>query len=128
MNQKISEIKTYKALFEYVGADFIKEEKYKNKDDLELIIDSYQKALDKKYINARPQEARSLSQTQTISNLYNSRNSFRSINRDRNRFRDRNRERENRDRRDRDRRRRRSRSRSGSRSRRRRSRSRSYSG
>ena len=122
MNQKISEIKTYKALFEYVGADFIKEEKYKDKDDLELIIDSYQKALDKKYINTKPMEARSLSQTQNISNLYNSRNSFRSIDRDRNRFRDRNRERENRDRRDRDRRRRRSRSRSGSRSR-----SRSYS-
>ena len=91
-------------------------------------------------INTKPMEARSLSQTQNISNLYNSRNSFRSIDRgrDRDRFRDRdrnrerdrnrNRERENRDRRDRDRRRRRSRSRSGSRSRRRRSRSRSYSG
>ena len=62
MNQKISEIKTYKALFEYIGADFIKEEKYKDKNDLELIIDSYQMALDKKYINPKPQGMRPLSQ------------------------------------------------------------------
>ena len=50
MNQKISKIKTYKALFEYIGADFIKEEKYKNKDDVDLIIDSYIKAREKNYI------------------------------------------------------------------------------
>jgi len=68
MNQKISEIKTYKALFEYIGADFIKEEKYKNKNDLELIIDSYQMALDKKYINQKPQGMRSLSQSISQSN------------------------------------------------------------
>jgi hypothetical protein len=160
MNQKISEIKTYKALFEYIGADFIKEEKYKDKNDLELIIDAYQMALDKKYINQKPpQGMRSLSQSlsqsyninnniiqpvipipfiqpnnafplfasnmnnnfQNRQNLYNSGNSFRSLNRDRNRYRnrDRSRERRNRDRRDRDRRRRdrsRSRSRSYSRS------------
>ena len=53
MNKKLSEIKTYKELFEYVGADFIKEEKSKEdkyKDDLELIIYAYEKALQKKYI------------------------------------------------------------------------------
>ena len=157
MNQKISEIKTYKALFEYIGADFIKEEKYKDKNDLELIIDAYQMALDKKYINQKQQGMRSLSQSlsqsyninnniiqpvipipyiqpnnafplfasnmnnnfQNRQNLYNSGNSFWSLNRDRNRYRnrDRSRERRNRDRRDRDRRRRdRSRSRSRSRS------------
>jgi hypothetical protein len=157
MNQKISEIKTYKALFEYIGADFIKEEKYKDKNDLELIIDAYQMALDKKYINQKQQGMRSLSQSlsqsyninnniiqpvipipyiqpnnafplfasnmnnnfQNRQNLYNSGNSFWSLNRDRNRCRnrDRSRERRNRDRRDRDRRRRdRSRSRSRSRS------------
>lgn len=163
MNQKISEIKTYKALFEYIGADFIKEEKYKDKNDLELIIDAYQMALDKKYINQKPQGMHSLSQSlsqsyninnniiqpvipipiiqpnnafplfasnmnnnfQNRQNLYNSGNSFRSLNRDRNRYRnrdrsrsrDRSRERRNRDRRDRNRRRRdRSRSRSRSRS------------
>ena len=64
MNQKISEIKTYKQLFEYIGADFIKEDKYKYKDDLDLIIDSYQKALEKKYINPKPKGINSLSQSQ----------------------------------------------------------------
>ena len=64
MNQKISEIKTYKQLFEYIGADFIKEDKYKDKDDLGLIIDSYQKALEKKYINPKPKGINSLSQSQ----------------------------------------------------------------
>ena len=64
MNHKISEIKTYKQLFEYIGADFIKEDKYKDKDDLDLIIDSYQKALEKKYINPKPKGINSLSQSQ----------------------------------------------------------------
>ena len=51
MNQKSSEIKSFQALMEYVGADFIKDEKGndKYKDDLELIIDMYRKALQKKY-------------------------------------------------------------------------------
>ena len=51
MNQKSSEIKSFQALMEYVGADFIKDEKGNNKykDDLELIIDIYGKALQKKY-------------------------------------------------------------------------------
>ena len=51
MNQKSSEIKSFQALMEYVGADFIKDEKGNNKykDDLELIIDMYGKALKKKY-------------------------------------------------------------------------------
>ena len=51
MNQKSSEIKSFQALMEYVGADFIKDEKGNNKykDDLELIIDMYRKALQKKY-------------------------------------------------------------------------------
>ena len=51
MNQKSSEIKSFQALMEYVGADFIKDEKGNNKykDDLELIIDMYGKALQKKY-------------------------------------------------------------------------------
>ena len=57
-------IKTYKQLFEYIGADFIKEDKYKDKDDLDLIIDSYQKALEKKYINPKPKGINSLSQSQ----------------------------------------------------------------
>ena len=56
MNQKISEIKTYKELFEYIGADFIKEEKYKNKDDVDLIIDAYINAREKKYIVDKPKE------------------------------------------------------------------------
>ena len=54
MNKKLSEIKTYKELFEYVGADFIKDEKTKEdkfQDDLELIINAYEKALEKNYIN-----------------------------------------------------------------------------
>ena len=54
MNQKISEIKTYKQLFEYIGADFIKEDKYKDKDDLDLIIDSYIKAREKNYLVNKP--------------------------------------------------------------------------
>ena len=51
MNKKSSEIKSFQALMEYVGADFIKDEKGNNKykDDLELIIDMYGKALKKKY-------------------------------------------------------------------------------
>ena len=51
MNQKSSEIKSFQALMEYVGADFIKDKKGNNKykDDLELIIDMYGKALQKKY-------------------------------------------------------------------------------
>ena len=51
MNQKSSEIKSFQALMEYIGADFIKDEKGndKYKDDLELIIDMYGKALQKKY-------------------------------------------------------------------------------
>ena len=53
MNKTLSEITTYKALFEYVGADFMKNEKDntdKYKDDLDLIIAMYKKALDKNYI------------------------------------------------------------------------------
>ena len=48
MKEKLSEIKTYKSLFEYVGCDFFKEGG-RYKDDLELIIDSYKKGIEKGY-------------------------------------------------------------------------------
>jgi hypothetical protein len=47
MNKKLLEIKSYTDLFEFVGADFYKN---KYKDDFELIIESYKKALEKNYI------------------------------------------------------------------------------
>ena len=53
VKQKQSEIKTIKALLDFLGADFIKNEKDKTdkyKDDLELIIDMYKKALEKRHI------------------------------------------------------------------------------
>ncbi len=53
MNKKLDEIGTYKQLFDYVGADFIKEKqgtKDKYKTDLDLIIYAYEKALEKNYI------------------------------------------------------------------------------
>ena len=53
MNKKISEIKSYQALFEYIGTDFMKN---KYKDDLELIIDSYKKALEKNYMGNNRQQ------------------------------------------------------------------------
>ena len=52
MNKKLDEIKTYKQLLEYIGCDI-----YKDKTDLEIIIDAYDKAKEKDYINttnARP--------------------------------------------------------------------------
>ena len=63
MNVKLNEIKNYKDLFEYIGSDF-----YKNncKDDLELIIYCYKKALEKGYIGNIRQKH------QVNNNLYNS--------------------------------------------------------
>ena len=47
LNKKKEEIKSYKELFKYVGADF-----NKDKDDFDLIIESYTKAKEKNYIKA----------------------------------------------------------------------------
>ena len=73
LNIKLDEIKSYKALFEYVEADFIKDEKdkskYKYKNELELIIDSYKKALEKKYIRTKPKQ-----QEQQMNNAINNPN------------------------------------------------------
>ena len=48
MNKKLDEIKTYKQLLEYIGCDI-----YKDKTDLEIIIDAYDKAKEKDYIGSR---------------------------------------------------------------------------
>ncbi len=45
MKQKLSEVKTYSQLFEYIGSEF-----GKNKSDIELIKDAYEKAKLKNYI------------------------------------------------------------------------------
>jgi hypothetical protein len=45
MNKQVEEIKSYKKLFEYIGCDF-----GKDKTDMELIIEAYDKAKDKGYI------------------------------------------------------------------------------
>ena len=47
MNKKLAEIKTYKQLLEYVGSDI-----YKDKSDIEIIIDAYGKAKEKGYIKS----------------------------------------------------------------------------
>ena len=93
MNQKISEIKTYKQLFEYIGADFIKEDKYKDKDDLDLIIDSYIKAREKNYLvnkpktNEKPYIKKKNDKNDISSN--NNRNNLNNENRQRNNIRNR---------------------------------------
>ena len=45
MNKKLEEIKTYKQLLEYIGCDI-----GKDKTDMEIIIEAYDKAKEKKYI------------------------------------------------------------------------------
>ena len=80
MNKKISEIKTYKALFEYIGADFIKEEKYKDKDDIDLIIDSYIKAREKNYIVNKPKEKTDEEKKENNKNKISSDNNIHIIN------------------------------------------------
>ena len=45
MKQKLNEIKSYKQLFEYIGNEF-----GKNKSDIEIIREAYEKAKLKKYI------------------------------------------------------------------------------
>jgi hypothetical protein len=45
MQKKLDEIKTFKQLLEYVGSDF-----GKDKTDLEIIIEAYDKAKEKKYL------------------------------------------------------------------------------
>jgi hypothetical protein len=80
MNQKISEIKTYKALFEYIEADFIKEEKYKDKDDIDLIIDSYIKAREKNYIVNKPKEKTAEEKQENNKNKISSDNNIHIIN------------------------------------------------
>ena len=45
MNQKLAEIKSYHEMFEYIGSDF-----GKDKDDLDILINSYKKAKEKQYI------------------------------------------------------------------------------
>ena len=47
MNQKLEEIKTFKQLLQYVGSDY-----GKDKTDLEIIIEAYDKAKEKNYINS----------------------------------------------------------------------------
>ena len=83
MNKKISEIKSYQALFEYIGTDFMKN---KYKDDLELIIDSYKKALEKNYMGNNRQQWKnnnninminsSLAGSMSNYSVYNSMSSF----------------------------------------------------
>jgi ubiquitin-protein ligase len=83
MNQKSSEIKSFQALMEYVGADFIKDEKGNNKykDDLELIIDMYGKALQKKYFGNTRDYPKSLGSS------FSSRINNSNINQNQNRYR-----------------------------------------
>ena len=76
MNTKISEIKSYKDLFEYIGTDFMKN---KYKDDLELIIDSYKKSLEKNYMGNNRQLGRS-NNNLINSSLANSMSSFSAYN------------------------------------------------
>ena len=73
MNKKLEEIKNYKDFFEYIGADF-----NEGKDDLQLIIDSYQKALDKRYIKTFNQGLGNSSSI--LNNSMYSRNSNSSLN------------------------------------------------
>ena len=68
MKDKLSEIKTYKSLFEYIGCDFLKKEG-KYKDDLELIIDSYKKAKEKGYFGRRESNLLGNSKSSFQSNL-----------------------------------------------------------
>ena len=45
LKQKLKEIKTFKGLYEYIGSEF-----GKDKDELDLIIQGYERAKEKKYI------------------------------------------------------------------------------
>ena len=77
MNDKLDEIETYKQLFEYVGADFIKEKKgteYKYKTDLDLIIKAYEKALEKNYIRINRGPSLGNSMRSNLGSSYTSRN------------------------------------------------------
>ena len=77
MNDKLDEIETYKQLFEYVGADFIKEKKgteYKYKTDLDLIIKAYEKALEKNYIRINRRPSLGNSMRSNLESSYTSRN------------------------------------------------------
>ena len=77
MNDKLDEIETYKQLFEYVGADFIKEKKgteYKYKTDLDLIIKAYEKALEKNYIRINRGPSLGNSMRSNLESSYTSRN------------------------------------------------------
>ena len=49
MNQKLSEVKSYHEMFEYIGSDF-----GKDKNDLDILVNSYKKAKEAEYI--RPYE------------------------------------------------------------------------
>ena len=46
MKKKIEEIKSFKELYEYIGSDITKD-----KTDMELIVEAYEKAKNKGYIN-----------------------------------------------------------------------------
>ena len=77
MNDKLDEIETYKQLFEYVGADFIKEKQgteYKYKTDLDLIIKAYEKALEKNYIRINRGPSLGNSMRSNLESSYTSRN------------------------------------------------------
>ena len=84
MKQKLKEINNYKDLFEYIGSEF-----GRDKDDFELIIESYGKAKKKGYIRNINQIPNSLNSSNINSSIYNSgsflNNSFysrRNLNRD----------------------------------------------
>ena len=84
MKQKLKEIKNYKDLYEYIGSEF-----GRDKDDFELIIESYGKAKKKGYIKTINQIPNSINSSNINSSIYNSgsflNNSFysrRNLNRD----------------------------------------------
>ena len=84
MKQKLKEIKNYKDLYEYIGSEF-----GRDKDDFELIIESYGKAKKKGYIRNINQIPNSLNSSNINSSIHNSgsflNNSFysrRNLNRD----------------------------------------------
>ena len=70
MNKKIEEIKSFKQLLEYVGSDY-----GKDKTDMEIIIEAYEKAKEKDYINS----TNARRNVNNINNI-NVRNNYRRVN------------------------------------------------
>ena len=67
MNNKLKEVKSFKELYDFIGTDF-----GKDKTELELIVEAYEKAKQKKYIRD-PNES---NRTNFISNNYEYQNNF----------------------------------------------------